>query len=101
MMASSRPTASNAASIVGHGREADPLREDAFLEQAIGELHGQRPLADDDWCDGCLGMAGVEPEPLQARLEEPRVVPEALDELGLGLEHLDGCQARGGDSRRR
>src|SRR5258705_10951104 len=69
--------------------KTDSLREDAFPEQRVRELHGQRRIAHDDRRDRTLARARVEAERLEAALEDARVLPEALDELRLAFEHVD------------
>ena len=78
----------------------DALREHARFEQVIRQLHRQRSVADDDRRDRALAEAGIEAERVQARLEEPGVVPQPLDDLRFLLEDVDRREARGGDRRR-
>src|SRR5262245_13411183 len=58
------------------GRKGDALREHPFSEEAIRQLHRERAFAHDDGCNGTLARAGVQPERLQAGLEEARIVPQ-------------------------
>src|SRR5207249_5971463 len=71
----------DASLVARDGRIADPLCEDAFLKQPVRQLHRERPLAGDDRRNGTLAQAGVEAQRLQAGLEEPRVLPEPIDDV--------------------
>src|SRR5688572_15278694 len=79
--------------VAGHGGEADALCKHAPLEQRIRHLRSRGGLPDDDGRDGTLAEAGVEPELLEAGFEEPRVIPQFLDPLGLGLEDVQRREA--------
>src|SRR2546428_11405540 len=65
-------------------------------EKLAGELVGRGGLTHDDGRDGRLAYAGIEAEPLQALLEEPRVGPELFGQLGLLFEDFESGDARGG-----
>src|SRR5919201_297888 len=80
-------------------RVADTLREHAFLEQTVRQLHRQRGFADDNRRDWALARSRVEPEGLQARLEEPCVFPEAIDDLRFFHQDVERRDARSGDAR--
>ena len=95
-----RDDGADARLVARDGRKRDALREDALLEQPVRQLHRQRALADDHRRDRALAQAGVEAERLQAGLEEPRVLPQPLDDLRLLLEHVERRDARGRDRRR-
>src|SRR5207245_2351800 len=86
----------DASLVAGDGGEAEALREDAFREKPIRQLHGDRRFADDHRRDGTLAEPRVEAEVAQSRFEKRRVVPERVDELRLVEQHIDGGDARGG-----
>ena len=72
----------------GHGRKRDARGHHAFVEERPRELHGGAAFAHDDGRDGRLcgrrgDAADVEAGALQFPLEIPRILPEALDALGL------------------
>ena len=87
-----------AAFIGGDGREDDTLGEDAFLEEAVAELHGECAFTDDDGGDWRFALAGVEAKLFEASLEEGGIFPEAFDEAGITFQQVDGGYA-GGDDR--
>src|SRR5947209_5631758 len=61
-----RHDGAHAALIDWNGGIHDALREHAFLEESLAELHGKRALAHDHRRDGRLALARVEAELLQA-----------------------------------
>ena len=78
----------------------DALREDAFLEQPSDSFIASAPSPT---MTGVIGLSlspVLKPERLQSGLEEPRVLPQPLDDLRLLLEHVERRDARGGDGRR-
>jgi len=82
--------------VAGDRRKRDSLSKYALFEQAIRQLHRAGAFARDDGRDGTFTEARVEAERREAFLEEARVVPEPLDDLGLVLEHIKGGQTAGG-----
>ena len=82
------------------GRKRDALREHAFLKQPIRQLHRKGALTRDHRRDRTLAEAGVESERFEPFLEEPRVLPEPIDDLRFLLQHVDRGDAGGGDRRR-
>src|SRR4029079_16891341 len=82
--------------VAGDGRKRDALREHPFCEEPVGERHRKRAVTEDDRRDRALAEAGVEPQRLEACLEEARVIPEPLDDL----RFLDQYVERGNTRRR-
>src|SRR5207245_1263934 len=78
-------------------RKSDSLRENAFFEQSVRQLHRQRGVTDDHRRDRTLAEAGVEAERLQPCLEKSSVLPESIDQLWLLEEHINRRNAGGGD----
>src|SRR5690606_2474389 len=76
-----RDDGADARLVAGDGREGDPLREHPLLEEPVRQRHRLRAVAGDDRRDRALADPRVEPEALQAGLEEPRVLPEPLHDL--------------------
>src|SRR5213594_1058257 len=76
-----------------NGREPDSLSEYARLEQPVRKLHSLGSLADDNRGNGAFARPGVEAARLETALEEAGVVPQAIDQLRLGLEDLKGREA--------
>ena len=70
--------------IGGDGGKDDTLCEDAFLEKAVAELHGECAFTYDDGSDWCFALAGVEAKLFEASFEEGGVFPEALKQ---GIVH--------------
>ena len=66
--------------IDGYGGVDDALGKDAFLEEAIAELHSQCAFTYDDRRDRRLAVPGIEAKLFEATLEEVRVLPEPINE---------------------
>jgi hypothetical protein len=79
-----------------NGWKTEPLREHAFVEQAVRQLHRERRFTGDHRRDRAFAQTGVEPELGQTFLEEPGVVPQSIDQLRLFEEHVHSGAARGG-----
>ena len=79
---------------------AMPCAKTPSCEQAVRQLHRQRAVADDDRGDRAFAQAGVEAERLQSGLEEPRVLPQPVDDLRFLLQHVQRRDARGRDGGR-
>ena len=90
----------NARLFLRHGWKSNALSKHTLLEELVGKLHCQFPLADDDRSNGCFAGPGVESQAAQAVLEQARVLPQAFDQGGLLFQDLEGRQAGGGYRRR-
>src|SRR5215469_10282707 len=88
-----RDDRTHAAFVSGHRRIDDTLRKNALLEEARAEAHRQGALAHYHRRNRRLALARIEPQLLQAALEEVGVFPEALDQAIVLLQNLQGRDA--------
>ena len=72
----------------------------ALLEQAVAQPVRKLALADDHGGYRGLAHADIEAEVAHAALEVAGVVPQAVDKLRLGLQHVDGRDTRADDGGR-
>src|SRR5260221_8031116 len=83
----------HAAFVSRHRRIDDTLRKNPLFKETRAEAHRQGALAHYHRRNWRLAVTRIEPQVLQAALEEVSVFPEALDQAIVFLQNLQGCDA--------
>src|SRR5947207_14935220 len=84
----------DAALVEGYSREDNALGKDAFLEEAIAELHSQGTFTYDDGRDRRLAMSSIKAQLFQATLEKACILPETLNKAVVAFKEIQSGNTR-------